>query len=50
MPKVWNLGNTTVRNPNRIEEGLKLFSDEFQGRVHVVRQRLDFGAGWVKKE
>jgi hypothetical protein len=34
MPKVWNLGNTTVRNPNRIEEGLKLFSDEFQGSIH----------------
>jgi len=34
MPKVWNLGNTTVRNPNRIEEGLKLFAEEFQGSVH----------------
>lgn len=34
MPKVWNLGNTTVRNPNRIEEGLKLFAEEFQGNVH----------------
>lgn len=33
MPKVWNLGNTTIRNPNRIELGLKVFADEFQGRV-----------------
>lgn len=34
MPKVWNLGNTTVRNPNRIELGLKLFAEEFQGNIH----------------
>jgi len=29
--KVWNLGNTTVRNPNRIEKGLQVFAQEFQG-------------------
>ena len=25
MPKVWNIGNTTVRNPKRIEKALKVF-------------------------
>jgi len=34
MPKVWNIGNTTIRNPNRIELGLRLFAEEFQGNVH----------------
>lgn len=28
MPKVWNIGNTTVRNPKRIENALKVFLDE----------------------
>jgi len=34
MPKVWNLGNTSIRNPNRIELGLRVFAKGFQGRVH----------------
>ena len=35
MPQVWNIGNTTVRNPYRIESGLKVFVDEgFEGNVH----------------
>lgn len=34
MPKVWNLGNTTLRNPNRIRSGLMLFAAEFNGRLH----------------
>lgn len=28
MPKVWNIGNTTVRNPNRIERALRVFLQE----------------------
>lgn len=34
MPKVWNLGNTTIRNPNRLRDGLILFEKEFQGKAH----------------
>lgn len=35
MPKVWNIGNTTIRNPYRIEGGLRVFVDEgFEGNVH----------------
>ena len=28
MPKVWNIGNTTVRNPKRIENALQVFLEE----------------------
>lgn len=31
--KTWNLGNTTVRNPERIKAGLKLIKESFEGRV-----------------
>lgn len=34
MPKVWNIGNTTVRNPKRIENALKVFvSEGFSGNA-----------------
>lgn len=34
MPKVWNIGNTTVRNPKRIENALRVFYEEgFSGNA-----------------
>ena len=27
MLKVWNFGSTTVRNPNRIQDGLRVYRD-----------------------
>lgn len=34
MPNVWNIGNTTVRNPKRIENALRVFLDEgFSGNA-----------------
>ncbi|GGH64747.1 AlwI family type II restriction endonuclease [Phaeocystidibacter marisrubri] len=34
MPNVWNIGNTTVRNPKRIENALRVFVDEgFSGNA-----------------
>ena len=34
MSKVWNIGNTTVRNPKRIENALKIFLEEgFSGNA-----------------
>lgn len=34
MPNVWNIGNTTVRNPKRIENALKVFLEEgFSGNA-----------------
>lgn len=43
MPKVWNIGNTTVRNPKRIENALKVFVEEgFSGNAkgNEVERRL----------
>jgi len=31
--KFWNVGNTTVRNPDRIKAGLKVLFDHFEGQV-----------------
>ena len=42
MPNVWNLGNTTLRNPNRIEQGLDLFAKEFQGNIRGEEQETLF--------
>lgn len=42
MPKVWNLGNTTVRNPNRLRDGLILLSEEFNGRLYGAEQEGNF--------
>ena len=39
---VWNLGNTTLRNPNRIARGLRLFADEFQGKVYGLKEEAEF--------
>src|SRR5690606_10358033 len=34
MPNVWNIGNTTVRNPKRIENALRVFLEEgFSGNA-----------------
>lgn len=30
--KTWNIGNTTVRNPERLRSGLQVFADHFVGR------------------
>lgn len=30
--KQWNIGNTTIRNPNRMQDGLKLLK-EFEGKI-----------------
>lgn len=43
MPKVWNIGNTTVRNPKRIENALKVFTNEgFSGNAkgHIQETKL----------
>ena len=43
MPLVWNIGNTTVRNPKRIESALKVFFEEgFSGNAmgSEAEQRL----------
>lgn len=39
---VWNIGNTTVRNPNRIQDGLILFAQEFNGNLDGKVQEKAF--------
>ena len=33
MRRVWDFGNTTVRNPNRLRDGLVILANEFQGKL-----------------
>ena len=49
MPKVWNLGNTTLRNPNRLQSGLVLLEKEFQGNLHGKEAENAF-VGRLKEE
>jgi len=46
---VWNLGNTTLRNPNRIARGLRLFAEEFQGKVYGDAAEAKFSARLAEK-
>lgn len=40
--KTWNLGNTTVRNPERIKAGLRLLKENFEGKVFDLQAQRDF--------
>ncbi|KXK09240.1 MAG: hypothetical protein UZ20_WS6002000641 [candidate division WS6 bacterium OLB21] len=40
--KTWNLGNTTVRNPERIKAGLALLKESFEGRVFDLAAQEEF--------
>lgn len=40
--KTWNLGNTTVRNPERIKAGLSLLKENFEGRVFDKEAQASF--------
>lgn len=44
MPKSWNLGNTTVRNPHRIADGLAVFAREFEGKISDSEDEAAFTA------
>jgi hypothetical protein len=51
----WNIGNTTVRNPARIQAGLQLLASEFSGNLHGPVQEAYFWdrlteAGIVKSQ
>jgi len=39
--KHWNLGNTTVRNPDRISDGLRVLK-QFEGRKFTEKVQLEF--------
>jgi hypothetical protein len=40
--KHWNLGNTTVRNPDRIREGLRVLKKFFEGKPFTEKEQLEF--------
>lgn len=40
--KTWNIGNTTVRNPERLREALRLFHDKMGGRPFRKSEQLEF--------
>ncbi len=40
--KTWNLGNTTVRNPERIKAGLELLKKHFDGKVFDLAAQAKF--------
>lgn len=40
--KTWNLGNTTVRNPERIKAGLALLKESFEGRAFDLAAQEEF--------
>src|SRR3989337_763447 len=43
--KTWNIGNTTVRNPLRIEDGLKVLDEKIAGREWTTSKEYQ-GAMW----
>jgi hypothetical protein len=47
--KHWNLGNTTVRNPNRIKDGLHVFKKYFEGKEWSEKQHGDFCETLIKE-
>lgn len=40
--KVWNIGNTTVRNPQRLREALQLFAVKMEGRPFRKTEQREF--------
>jgi hypothetical protein len=48
--KQWNIGNTTVRNPERIREGLKVLNDHFKGKIFDENAQVSFARKLAEKE
>ncbi len=40
--KTWNLGNTTVRNPERIRDALRVFKNEYEGKQFDIPTQNHF--------
>ena len=47
--KHWNLGNTTVRNPDRIREGLGILKEYYEGKPFTENAHYDFYKILAKK-
>lgn len=48
--KTWNIGNTTIRNPQRTYEILKLFIDKMKGRPFRLPEQLEFQVELIKSK
>jgi hypothetical protein len=53
--RIWNMGNTTARNPLRLREALQLFVARMSGRPFRKQEQLEFqnamiDAGLVESE
>lgn len=46
--KTWNLGNTTVRNPERIKDALRVFRDEYAGRTFDIPTQNEFFVSLIR--
>ena len=40
--KTWNIGNTTVRNPERLRDALILFNSKMSGRPYRIQEQIEF--------
>lgn len=47
--KTWNLGNTTVRNPERIQYALRVFKHEFEGKIFDIPTQNDYFKSLIKE-
>jgi hypothetical protein len=45
--KTWNIGNTTVRNPQRLREALQLFRTKMGGRPFRKAEQIEFQGAMI---
>lgn len=45
--KTWNIGNTTVRNPQRLREALQLFRTKMSGRPFRRAEQIEFQGAMI---
>lgn len=46
--KTWNLGNTTVRNPERIKDALRVFNENFEGQAFTIEAQNQFFSALIE--
>ena len=46
--RVWNMGNTTARNPLRLREALKLFMIKMSGRPFKKPEQIEFQVAMIE--
>lgn len=46
--RIWNIGNTTVRNPSRLRKALELFVATMSGRPFRIAEQLEFQQAMIE--